>query len=374
MDILILGGTGAMGMSLAPILAERGHNITVTSRTKHENKQNIVYRCGNPHEDDFLNELLSSHWDAIIDFMSYEAEEFSKRVERLLSATDQYIFLSSSRVYAESKTPLKEDSVRLLARPPSPDYLQTKEYALEKAREENYLRCSSRKNWTIIRPYITYNSNRLQLGTFEKENWLFRALEGRSIVFPRDIAEKTTTMTYGGDVAAVLAEMIGNPSALGECVHIATEEAMRWQEIMDIYGEVLAKEANIHPRVVYLKSPEKISRYAGNYAQIYYDRLYNRTFSNEKVIKLCGREHTFIEVREGLRKCLTEFLQSQNLQDKRYRNWALEAYMDAVAHEKWKLQRIPGIKKKIKYCLYRVIATIKRVDRDVECVEIKSFE
>ena len=46
------------------------------------------------------------------------------------------------------------------------------EYAIAKAKMENLLKKPSKKNWTIIRPYITFNDNRLQLGTLEKEMWL----------------------------------------------------------------------------------------------------------------------------------------------------------------------------------------------------------
>ncbi len=57
-----------------------------------------------------------------------------------------------------------------------PEYLSIDEYGMAKGREENLLRETGRTNWTIIRPYITYNSNRIQLGVYEKENWLRRAL------------------------------------------------------------------------------------------------------------------------------------------------------------------------------------------------------
>ena len=48
---------------------------------------------------------------------------------------------------------------------------------------------------------LPYYNNRLQLGIFEKEIWLQRALDGKKIVFSRNIASKYTTLTYGYDVA-----------------------------------------------------------------------------------------------------------------------------------------------------------------------------
>lgn len=63
------------------------------------------------------------------------------------------------------------------------EYLDSNEYAIAKAKEEDILFRSPNKNWTIVRPSLTYAENRLQLGVYEKENWLYRALHGRAIVF-----------------------------------------------------------------------------------------------------------------------------------------------------------------------------------------------
>ena len=59
------------------------------------------------------------------------------------------------------------------------------------------------KNWTIIRPYITFSDARLQLSCLEKEYWLKRVLDNKPIVFSKDLANKTTTFTCGNDVAGV---------------------------------------------------------------------------------------------------------------------------------------------------------------------------
>ena len=71
--------------------------------------------------------------------MSYTTEELKDRIELMLSATEQYIFLSSSRVYAGTDSLLTEDSPRLLDVTNDKEYLKTDEYALAKAREENII-------------------------------------------------------------------------------------------------------------------------------------------------------------------------------------------------------------------------------------------
>ena len=100
MNILILGGTGSIGQALTELLKNTAWNVYVTTRTRRENVQNITFLQGNAHDEKFLAECVTKeHWNVIVDFMAYSTQEFSKKVELFLESTDQYFFLSSSRVY-----------------------------------------------------------------------------------------------------------------------------------------------------------------------------------------------------------------------------------------------------------------------------------
>ena len=66
MKILLLGGTGAMGLHLTKILSEQGNEIFVTTRQKRENMEFVHYIQGNAHDVSFLYSLLHTEWDAII--------------------------------------------------------------------------------------------------------------------------------------------------------------------------------------------------------------------------------------------------------------------------------------------------------------------
>ena len=244
MKILIFGGTGAMGTPLVQLLAEQGHDVYVTSRKSREyNRENIHCIVGNAHEMTFMSVTLKEHYDVLIDFMSYSLSELQERLDLILDSVGQYIFISSCRVYAESKTPITEETPRLLDVCEDKEFLATEEYALAKAREENLIFASEHKNWTIVRPTVTYNSHRLQLGCYELDEWLGRALRGKPVVFYDDLADKLTSMTYGDDVAKGISYLIGNPNALGEVVNIASPESKTWGEILNIYKDALEKSA-----------------------------------------------------------------------------------------------------------------------------------
>ena len=88
----------------------------------------------------FLENILNEKYDAILDFMVYKPEEFRDRYIKSLENTSQYVFLSSARVYADSPDALiEESSKRLLDISKDQEFLQTNEYSLAKAREENLL-------------------------------------------------------------------------------------------------------------------------------------------------------------------------------------------------------------------------------------------
>lgn len=172
--------------------------------------------------------------------MHYGTEEFKKRYQLLLANTAQYVFLSSSRVYAASETPLTEESLRLVDKVADKDFIRSDDYALAKARQEDLLKISGKDNWTCIRPYMTYDSYRMDLGFFPKELWLYRVLHGKSVLFPLDVASKKTTYTFGDDVAFCISCLIGNPEAKGNVYQIMQSKQHSWNEIIEIYKKALA--------------------------------------------------------------------------------------------------------------------------------------
>ncbi|MEE4255070.1 MAG: NAD-dependent epimerase/dehydratase family protein [Desulfuromusa sp.] len=348
MRVLVLGGTGAMGMHLVQLLSDKGVETVVTSRSHRSSAGNIRFLCGDAHDIEFVRILLAERWDAIVDFMVYSTSSFHARLDLLLGNTAQYFFLSSSRVYAGSKTPITEKSSRLLDVSDDEVFLATDEYSLAKSKQEDLLKQSGRKNWTIIRPYITYGENRLQLGVLEKEEWLYRALKGRVIVFSSDILPNLTTMTYGHDVAKGIAALIGNSSAFSEAFHITAEKPITWEDVLEIYLDVLEKHLGHRPQILLRDLGSFLKCKPAKY-QIIYDRLYDRVFDSSHIYRYVDKNE-FVQVDEGLRVCLERFLENPRFKQI---DWMLEAEKDRQAKEHTSLKEIPSGSKKLAYLLSR---------------------
>ena len=105
--VLLLGGTGAIGTYLRDILNDKGVEVYVTSRSMHKDKGHIHFIQCNAKENIELNKVCFEHWNAIVDFLSYKTDELSRRLKVMLNSTDQYIFLSSARVFANEEHPIK---------------------------------------------------------------------------------------------------------------------------------------------------------------------------------------------------------------------------------------------------------------------------
>lgn len=354
MRVLLLGGTGAIGENLVKILKDYSVSTIVTSRQHRKDDGSITYIKGNAHEIQFLKKICVERWDAIIDFMSYKTDEFASRIDMLLSCTNQYVFISSARVYADQEHPIKESSPRLLDACEDSNYLSSDEYALTKARQEDLIkRHATTKNYTIIRPYITYSTSRLQLGVLEKEEWLYRALQGHTVIFAKEIAQRTTTMTSGNDVALGIFNLLGKQAALGETFHITSEHLRTWNEIIHIYSstfkEVIGEDLKI--KLVSLKEFLKC-RDKGLVWQVMYDRLYDRDFDTTKESMYAGSK-SFLDPETGLRNCLIDFLRS----NKKFKNinYINEARKDKLSNEAYKISIPPTIQMKVKYFLNRYI-------------------
>lgn len=348
MKILVLGGTGAMGRPLVNELSKE-NIVYVTSRSAKASTDNIKYIKGNARDIDFLDWLLNNDtWDCIVDFMVHTENNLKELLPKILNKTKQYVFISSARVYSQSESLITEDTPRLLDVCTDEEYLKTNEYALAKAREENLLFNSGKKNFTIIRPTITYNTLRLQLGVLEKESWLYRALHGRSIVFSEDINSKLTTMTHGYDVSMGIASIIGKEEALGEAFHITYPTSLPWSEVLGTYLSVLKKHTGKDIPVVMTKKSTNL-KFKNRIYQVIYSRCFNRTFDNSKIARFIDIS-TFTPPQQGLAKCLEEFLKKPRFDQIQ---WELEAVNDKVCGERTPLKEIPLFGDKVTYFCYR---------------------
>ena len=299
-----------MGMYLSRRLAKSGWMVYVTSRKAHaptcseSGGGSIFYLTGNAKDRPFLESTLERvRPDAIVDFMTYSTIEFLDRREFLLRHCGHYLFLSSYRVFAET-VPLTESSPRLLDVCEDAEYLETDEYAMTKARQENILRDSTSHNWSIIRPAITFSRNLFQFGCLEAWEVCFRSLAGLPVVMPAEMMDKQATLSWANDVARMLERLVLNRRAMAEDFNVATAEHMTWRQISEIYRRGIGME-------VRECSLEDYIEVIGSRYQVMFDRMFDRVVDNRKVLSATGMaQNDLTPVSEALSAELSAFKQN----------------------------------------------------------------
>lgn len=349
--ILLLGGTGPIGNQLVRILRKTNSEVVVTSRTKSNIDGNVMFAKGNALETEFLSSLLTLHnWDVIVDFMNYTTLVFQKRYKNLLRNAYQYIFISSARVYANiGLDQLTEESPRLLDNVSDALYRQSDEYALAKAKQENLLFESPFDNWTVIRPYITFDSHRLQLAIFEKEQWLYRVLNNKTLIFPDSIMQQRTTFTYSLDVAVAISILIKLSTGLKEVFNVCSSQDFSWMEIYNIYMSVVHKSLHYHPKTLFLDD-SFLPKICPSVYQYEYDRKFHRRFNSTKIVNTTGVPIT-TDIVTQLKQSTIEFLNNPSFADLNIKN---EAILDALANDPWGPINWHSKKNLIRYLYHRM--------------------
>ena len=354
MKILLLGGTGAIGHSLFMLLAQDENvEVKITTRQKINDDLKGSYIQGNAKNTDFVEEVLKKDkYDIVVDFMLYTTSEFQERVEMLLQLSGHYVFLSSARVYAETKKLIDEETERLLDISKDKELFEVGEYALTKAAEEDILRRSKHTNWTIIRPYKTYDNNRMQIGVFEKEQWAYRALHGKKIVLQREIIDKHTSLTSSKDTAAVLRKILFSDRKSCRVFQIANPKAVTWSEVLDIYSDVLEKKTGKKLDTKLISCEDNvIEELFSNKFRIKYDGIVDKHFSDKSIQELFEGKFEWTDPSIGLANCFLEFL--DNNKKDFIPDYCVEGYFDRLTKESEKIRSIPKVKDKVNYFIFR---------------------
>ena len=304
--VLLLGGTGAMGVYLIPELLNKGYKVDVVSLddVKSENP-NLSYLKMDCKDIGVQKKLLENKYDAVVDFLIYNGDpntEFKPRMEQFLANTGHYVYFSSYRVYADEEHPIKETSPRLLDVSENADFLAVanNEYSLYKAEGEELLKKSGKKNYTIVRPAITFSKRRFQLTTLEADVLIARMQDGKKVVLPEAAMDKQATMSWAGDVAKMLCAIVLNEKAYGEAYTLATAEHQTWREITKIYAEIGGLKYITVDTDTYLNIVNPGSPYARY--QLEYDRCFDRIVDNSKILELAQiKQSELMPIKEALK-------------------------------------------------------------------------
>ncbi|MUG46958.1 SDR family oxidoreductase [Paenibacillus woosongensis] len=246
MKVLFIGGTGTISSAITQQLAEMENcELYLLNRGTRNSglPAGINILQADINDEAAVARLIENmNFDVVADFIAFHPEQLERDYRLFNGRTKQFIFISSASAY---QTPLSDYRVTE-GTPLSNPYW---EYSRNKIACEEYLVKQYRENGfpiTIVRPSHTYCERSIPLGVHgSKGSWQVakRMLENKPVIIHGD-GTSLWTMTHNSDFAKGFIGLMGNIHAIGESVHITSDETVTWNQIYEMIADALGVKLN----------------------------------------------------------------------------------------------------------------------------------
>ena len=312
MRILFIGGTGTISGSVTRLLAENPDiDLTLLNRGKRsaDLPSNIrQIRADIRNEDEVRAALGDMYFDAVGEFVAYTPDQVERDIRLFSGRCGQYLFISSASAYQK---PLSHYVITESTPLSNPHW----QYSRDKIACEEVLMKAYRETGfpvTIVRPSHTYADGAIPLAIHgETGPWtdLKRMLDGRPVLVPGD-GRTLWTVTHSRDFARAYAGLLCNPHALGEAVHITSDESLTWNQIYMIIGDALG----VRPKLVHVATDTLVRLDPSFDGPLHGDKCNTVVFDNTKIKRLVPGFTATIRFDQGIRQSLKCLLKRPDLQ------------------------------------------------------------
>lgn len=254
-QVLIIGGTRNLGLSLVELLRERGHSIVVFNRgiTSNANLPADVERLyGDRSRRQELEHTLSSRsFDAVIDTTLYTGAEALDAIEVFRRRTGHYILISTGQVYLVRKNvarPFREEDYEgELITPPPPqresDYNNWLYGINKREAEDHFFRAWQDEQFPITSlraPMI--HGERDHFGRIL--GYLRRMQDGGPILIPEEPGSPLRHV-YCPDVARAAVDLAETGRGKGRAYNLSQEETVILEEFLAMLAELVPTKLQI---------------------------------------------------------------------------------------------------------------------------------
>ena len=278
MKVLFIGGTGIISSACTRLAVQRGIEMYLLNRGQTDRlvPEGAHVLHGDIRDLETAQGALGKNtFDAVVNWIAFTPQHVETDLELFRGRAGQYIFISSASAYQTPPASLPVTESTLLDNP----YW---EYSRAKiACEERLVRAYRDEKFpmTIVRPSHTYDCTLLPFqGRFTV---IDRMRKGKPVVVHGD-GTSLWVMTHHADFALGFTGLLGNPHAVGEAVHITSDELLTWNQIY----LMMARAAGAEARLVHVPS-ELIAAYDPNWgAGLLGDKSNSMIFDNTKIKRL----------------------------------------------------------------------------------------
>jgi nucleoside-diphosphate-sugar epimerase len=298
MKILFIGGTGNISLSVSEQLIAQGHELWIFNRgSQLQGARQIVGDINNKKE---AQQKLHGHqWDVVVNWVGFTPTDAERDIDLFNGRCGQYIFISSASCYQNPGPSLYINETRKLENPHW-DYSRAK-----MAAEQTLFLAHNNSDFplTVVRPSHTYHRViPLTLGGWTYYNAVARIKKGLPVVVQGD-GTSLWTLTHAHDFAKGFIGLLGNKSAIGEAVHITSDEVLDWNSIYQQTAAGLGLKANI----VHVASDTICRLFPDHTGTLLGDKAVSALFDNSKIKRLVPNFKATIPYAEGIKETLAWF-------------------------------------------------------------------
>ncbi len=314
MKALFIGGTGTISEAISRQLLEQGHELYLLNRGNRNDglpEGAHVLQADIADEQKVASLIEELEFDVVADFIAFVPEQLERDYRLFAGRTKQFIFISSASAY---QTPLSDYRITEGTPLANPYW----EYSRNKIACEDYLMKQYREQGfpiTIVRPSHTYSDRSLPLGVHgAKGSWQVarRMQQNKPIIIHGD-GTSLWTLTHSEDFARGFIGLMGNIHAIGESVHITSDESVTWNQIHEVIADALGVKLNaVHVASSFLDACSS-EDYRGS---LLGDKANTVVFDNSKLKRLVPGFTATIRVDQGIKRVVEHVLAHPELQQK----------------------------------------------------------
>ena len=344
MKALFIGGTGTISTDITKLCVKKGWDITLLNRGKSSGRLPDEMRISQWSMD--INDEIAvtarldgEFFDVVVNFINYTVDQIERDIRLFTGKTRQYIFISTASAYQKPRSHYVATESTPLSNPHwkySRDKIVCEERLMEEYRNNGF-------PITIVRPSHTYDERKIPVAIHGGNgSWstLKRMIDGKPVLVLGD-GNTLWPLTHSRDFAKGFIGLMGNISALGEAVHITSDEALTWNQIYQAIGDALG----VKPKLAHVSTDFIVACNPDYEGPLHGDKSVGVVFDNSKIKRLSPGFIADIRFDQGAKMAVDYYLNNPEAQVEdpdfdRFTDAIIEAQAAAVEFVKGKMSSL----------------------------------
>ncbi len=294
MKVLVIGGTGNISRGIVAALLHRNHEVVLFNRGQHADPPPSdvrVIKGDRQHRDDFEAKVSAENWDAVIDMISFNAEDAASAIRACQGRVGHFVQCSTVMTYGPPFS-----GINL---PETAPLQGTSGYGLNKVAADNLLLEAHANDGfpvTVFKPSYTHGPGmNLHRQVGGDGSWIDRLRKGKPILSAGDGLNYFQFLA-SRDAGDGFAEILGKLDCFGEIYNLVHPQARTWDEWHRAAAAALGVDieiVHVSQETLIAMAPERFSGLRGNFG-------HTQIFSHQKLAQALPNFSPQIPVTESV--------------------------------------------------------------------------